>query len=125
VAIRSATGSTLQPSPAFSVPEMIRVCAIPDQPSSACSVPEMITASAIPGRPSPACPVLETIARKWGNGTERLSGSSLQSLATEADTEFGQGFVFDLADAFAGQAETLADFFERFGFFAVEAEAHA
>ena len=32
--------------------------------------------------------------------------------------------MFDLTDAFAGQADALADFFERQGVFAIEAISH-
>ena len=42
----------------------------------------------------------------------------------ESFVEFGEGFVLDLADAFAGEAEALADFLERLRVLVVEAEAH-
>jgi len=37
---------------------------------------------------------------------------------------FAEGLGFDLADAFAREAELLADFFERARLVAIEAEAH-
>ncbi len=39
--------------------------------------------------------------------------------------QLAERLVFDLSHAFAGQAERLADFLERFGLFVVKAESHA
>src|ERR1700745_1760054 len=49
----------------------------------------------------------------------------LQTLAAHRVAQLGQGLRLDLANAFAGDAELLADVFQRAGLAIIEAEPHA
>lgn len=46
----------------------------------------------------------------------------LEQFASVGGPEFVDGLIFDLANAFAGEAEFIADIFERHGMFYADAE---